>query len=88
MDSASFIDKCRNYHENQNCEKSNCEIKKCPLRHPTICKFFWDYGYCKFGEYCRFYHKVHRDAPENSNEIKELQDKLKAVEAGLEKNAN
>ena len=79
-----YLDKCRNYHENKNCEKMNCEIKECPLRHPRICNFFRDYGYCKFGEWCRFHHKIYRDASENRNEVKELEDKLKIVE-GLKK---
>ena len=83
-----YLDKCRNYHENQNCEQRNCEIRECPLRHPKICKFHQDYGYCKFVEWCRFYHKIDRDASKKTTEIKKLQDKLKAVEAELEKNAD
>ena len=83
-----FLDKCKNYHENKNCEIINCEIRECPLRHPKICKYFRDYGYCKFGEWCRFHHKIYKDASENRNEVKELEDKLKIVEDDLEKNAN
>ena len=83
-----YLEKCRNYHENKSCEKSMCEIKKCPLRHPKICKYFRDYGFCKFGEWCRFEHKVHKDSFDKDNEIKDLEEELKKVKKELEENNN
>ena len=35
-----YLENCRNYHENKKCEKSNCEIRECQLKHPKICEFF------------------------------------------------
>ena len=52
-----FAAKCRFMHVNETCEKPNCEIKKCDLRHPRICNFYRDYKRCKFGEYCSFEHR-------------------------------
>ena len=52
-----YQEKCRKFHEKNICKNQKCEVKKCLLRHPKICKFLRDYGYCKFGEWCFFSHK-------------------------------
>ena len=44
-------------HISEICTNSSCEIARCNLRHPKVCKFFRDYKRCKFGEYCYFLHK-------------------------------
>ena len=52
-------------------------VKECLLRHPKICKYLRDYGYCKFGEWCYFSHKLLiKNYNIDNNEIKELNDKL------------
>ena len=70
----------------KNVKKTMCEIKKCNLRHPKKCKFFRDYGFCKFGEWCRFDQKVDIDASEADEKLNELREKLKKVENELENN--
>ena len=39
-----------------NCENENCLNSDCHFRHPKKCRYFSEYSYCKFGEYCRFGH--------------------------------
>ena len=82
-----YLDKCRRYHENKKCEKLDCEIRDCPLRHPKVCRFFRDFRFCKFGEWCKFSHEVLRNASSSNEEIERLQNKLMAVENDLKKNS-
>ena len=56
-----YGNKCFKKHENKVCEKENCEVKFCPLRHPRKCRFFMEYNYCKFGTFCRYKHKEFDD---------------------------
>ena len=72
------------YHEKELCEKSDCEIRKCSLRHPRICKFFQDFGFCKFNEWCMFSHKISKNNSVKNEELKKLEHKLKVVELELE----
>ena len=51
-----FTDRCRFQHVEEICGNLSCEIKRCNLRHPKVCKFFRDYNRCKFGEWCCFKH--------------------------------
>ena len=43
------------------CEKFDCEIRECHLRHPKICKAYRDLGFCKFSEWCKFSHNVDKE---------------------------
>ena len=52
-----YQEMCRKQHINEKCENSSCDRKECMLRHPKIGKFFREYGFCKFGEWCKFTHK-------------------------------
>ena len=51
-----------------------------------MCKFFQDFGFCKFGEWCKFTHKDHKVTSKNDMEIHELKNKLQTVEKELERN--
>ena len=79
-----YLETCGNYYEKEICEKLNCEIRICNLRHPKVCRFFRDLGVCKFSEWCKFSHKVSNKAVKN-DKVKELEEKLKNVEVALEK---
>lgn len=74
---------CRKRHVNQMCETSSCEVYKCTFRHPKICKFFWNYGHCKFDP-CAF---LHRDNENSIWKLKQdnliLQDKINEVDKAL-----
>ena len=42
-------EKCRNIHFQEICEKESCDnILNCHKRHPAMCKYFTEYGRCKF----------------------------------------
>ena len=56
-----FLQKCRFRHVDKLCEEENCEIKSCLSRHPRFCRYFSEFKMCKFGDYCRFAHKVSAD---------------------------
>ena len=75
-----FSDKCRKFHEENECQNLECEIQKCVLRHPN---YFRDLGYCKFSEYCRFKHQI-KEIPVQDTLVKEINDKLSNIEKDLE----
>ena len=79
-----FRNACRNQHIMEKCCIKQCEIHTCSRRHPKICKYFRDIGYCKFGEWCLFSHSIKNSKDLEDKEIKELFEKLKAVEDKLE----
>ena len=57
-------DMCRKRHVTEICETSSCEVFTCMLRHPKICKYFRNYGMCKFDP-CMFSHKINDTAHKN-----------------------
>ena len=38
------------------CTSDNCEVHKCSLRHPKSCRYYREYGRCKYNP-CAFKHK-------------------------------
>ena len=48
-------DYCRKLHVNELCDESACDISNCRLRHPYTCKFYKEYGRCKFDP-CAYKH--------------------------------
>ena len=54
---------CRKKHVKEICENPSCEIKMCSLRHPKLCKYYRDHGFCKFDP-CMFSHKISNAAYE------------------------
>ena len=56
-----FTEVCRKQHVKELCVALDCDGKKCMQRHPKVCKFLRNYGYCKFGEWCLFSHTVKKD---------------------------
>ena len=51
-----FKNTCRKEHILALCEKEYCEMSNCAMRHPRICRYYRDYGYCKFSP-CSYAHK-------------------------------
>ena len=67
---------CRKQHILEICPNQNCEILRCSLRHPKICRYFRDFGMCKFGEWCLFRHELKVN--------KEMEDMKRALELKVE----
>ena len=65
-----FKQNCRKQHITEKCENDSCDTKTCNLRHPRVCRYFRDIGFCKFGEWCLFNHEW------GTNEVKEKKRKL------------
>ena len=52
-----FSERCRKHHVNEICENTSCSISECRQRHPKICRYFDNYGRCKFFP-CAFKHET------------------------------
>ena len=52
-----FGERCRKHHVNEIYEESSCEILLCRQRHPKVCKYFRNFGRCKFSP-CAFKHEA------------------------------
>ena len=75
---------CRKQHVKEVCDNKACEVSTCSLRHPKICKFYREYGQCKF-QPCMFRHVdtiIDFDALKNEN--KNILERLKTIDANLE----
>ena len=57
---------CFRKHVDKICENGRCSASNCNLRHPRNCKYFLQYRYCKFGQFCRFNHE--EKGKEHTNE--------------------
>ena len=57
---------CFRKHVDKICENGRCSASNCNLRHPRNCKYFFQYRYCKFGQFCRFNHE--EKGKEHTNE--------------------
>ena len=68
--------RCRHHHNHTVCENDACEIFKCSFRHPRPCRFYKEFGRCKFGEYCQFSHIKLVDQEENKITLEKMMDKL------------
>ena len=52
-----FRDTCRHRHVYSLCDTDNCDISSCDKRHPRICRYYLNYGRCKFDP-CSYSHAV------------------------------
>ena len=58
-------------------DQKNKILWKLGGRHPRICRYLQDNGYCKFSKYCFFEHDFVKN---NVQEIKDITVKLKGIE--------
>ena len=78
---------CKNLHVTDICLNKSCNSSKiCLLRHPRMCKFYFNYGRCKFGSDCAYLHNhfmedqssdislLQRDLVNVKNQIKKLEE--------------
>ena len=84
---------CRKNHVKELCEKVDCDISSCFLRHPKICKFYREYQKCKFDP-CMFRHvdqlsdtDIHLLKKQNEkllSNIEKLENNLKDLDAKIQ----
>ena len=76
---------CWKPHVETKCESIKCDGRNCEKRHPRVCRFYNDYGRCKFGESCSYNHVDRNDLV--LEEFKLVKVKLNLVEVKItEKN--
>ena len=68
-----FTGKCKRIHIKDLCESFDCEGSTCQSRHPKTCKYYEEFQFCKFGQYCRCSHKAFAQKKEQRNFIKQLE---------------
>ena len=74
---------CRKRHNQEVCDESNCNIYRCIKRHPKTCKYYLNYGRCKFNP-CAFLHKNNDENVENlKKDNLEIVRKLEAIDRNL-----
>ena len=78
-----FTTHCKKLHSNSICSNKQCDDKSCILRHPRICKYFFNFGRCKFGSSCAFLHKNGHES-----EIDELKKVIEKLEMEIKKVSN
>ena len=76
-----FKSTCRKHHEVEKCTKDVCDIKSCRFRHPRVCRYFRDIGFCKFSEWCLF---KHDGILKGKNDIEEISEKIRNIEKVIE----
>ena len=81
-----FKESCKRKHYSEVCENlSMCiNIKKCPKRHPKMCRRFNTDNICRFKEECAYSHK-RINANEDVNGLKDKVDKLEKMVKELTK---
>ena len=76
-------EKCRKQHIKEICFEKACDVSQCKQRHPKACRYFRNYGRCKFSP-CAFKHEDHVIYNETvDKEIKTLHEKFLALEKAI-----
>ena len=79
-----FGNTCKRFHVKETCTNFPCLIEGCSSRHPPPCKFFSDFGKCKFKEACSFLHLSPEDKfSEAQEEIESLHREIAALKSNL-----
>ena len=76
-----YKETCRHRHIDVVCDKHDCEHQTCSNRHPRRCRYFQQFGRCKFGTYCAFLHvPLHDDHIDLENEMKSMEAQISSLE--------
>ena len=70
-----YGDKCHFMHVNNLCEKNECTVFECDMRHPVVCKFYRNFRRYKFSN-CAYKHE---------KEVHIVDEKIEAIEKRIEK---
>ena len=79
--------KCTKKHEDKVCENRNeCTNTECRYRHPRLCKYFFRFRQCKYGEGCAYSHLLENKSKkieELEKEVDELKEEMKQLKIDL-----
>ena len=78
-----FQTKCKNVHIHNICSSNHCNNNACNLRHPRVCKYFLNFGRCKFGSTCAYLHENQNSLHEQ--QILKLQTEIQSLEVKIKK---
>ena len=81
-----FLSHCRNQHVMDICPTVQCKDMNCVLRHPRTCKFFSNFGRCKFDEECAYLHNSRNQTIDL--EIRELESELRRTKTKIKELKN
>ena len=84
-----FGSRCENIHYEEVCENNVqlCIGKLCEKRHPVFCKFFQQFGRCKFTQFCAYRHSYKKEN-KIENKMDEVKSELKDLKSVIERNVN
>ena len=75
-----FFLQCKKKHINETCPTFQCQVEDCGLRHPRLCKYFFEFGRCKFGLQCSYFHLSLNTNSSPENDIEELKSEIARLE--------
>ena len=78
-----FQTHCKNVHNHDICPSNHCSNNACMLRHPRVCKYFLNFGRCKFGSSCAYLHKNQNTL--HAQQILEIQNQIQSLEVKIKK---
>ena len=65
---------CKRMHVMDICQNTECDRTTCINRHPIMCKYFFNYGKCKFGSLCAYSHGCSLNTENIDKKISDLKD--------------
>ena len=80
-----YLETCRKKHTKDICDIPQCEVNICSKRHPRTCRYYEEYGRCKFGDDCSYKHNKSETNSEIGKELEKVKDKIRLLESIVEK---
>ena len=65
--------RCTRVHLKEVCQERECDYRRCNKRHPRPCRIFRMNGFCRFGQSCRYSHRLPKDIEEQTKKINHLE---------------
>ena len=73
-----FQSHCRKQHYMEICTNTQCSMVTCVYRHPRACRYFNNFGRCKFEDSCAYLHKKD-DRKDQEKEIEKLRKEVEEL---------
>ena len=83
-----FQSHCRKQHIMEICSNTQCSMVTCIYRHPRVCRYFSNFGRCKFSDSCSYLHeiddKISELRSEQGKEIEKLRQEVEELHKQVE----